>query len=90
MRIRVILILFLVLAMVQGKAAVIDVNVDTLAFGAVEVGYPVNAMFTVTGTDIQDDINLSIEGSNNSYYQVTPETITPQDAANGVMVTVKC
>ena len=53
MRIRVILILFLVLAMVQGKAAVIDVNVDTLAFGAVEVGYPVNATFTVTGTDIQ-------------------------------------
>lgn len=76
--------------MVQGKAAVIDVNVDTLAFGAVEVGYPVTATFTVNGTDIQDDINLSIEGGNNSYYQVTPETITPQDAANGVVVTVMC
>ena len=34
--------------------------------------------------------NLSIEGGNNSYYQVTPETITPQDAANGVVVTVMC
>lgn len=76
--------------MVQGKAAVIDVNVDTLAFGAVEVGYPVNTTFTDTGTDIQDDINLSIEGGNNSYYEVTPETITPQDAVHGVVVKVKC
>lgn len=75
--------------MVQGNAAVIDVNVDTLAFGAVEMGYPVTATFTVTGTDIQDDINLSIDGGHTSYYQVTPETITPQDAANGVVVTVK-
>lgn len=90
MRVRIIFILFFVLAMVQGKAAVIDVSVDTLAFGEVEVGYPVTATFTVTGYDLQDDINLSIDGGYNSYYEVTPETITPQDAAHGVVVKVKC
>ena len=76
--------------MVQGKAAVIDASVDTLAFGEVEVGYPVTATFMVTGYDLQDDINLSIDGGYNSYYEVTPETITPQDAAHGVVVKVKC
>lgn len=90
MRVRILFILLFVLAMVQGKAAVIDASVDTLAFGEVEVGYPVTATFTVTGYDLQDDFNLSIDAGYNSYYEVTPQTISPQDAAHGVVVKVKC
>ena len=90
MKPRTLLLFALLLAMNQVLAAVITTNVETIAFGDVEVGYPVSTTFTVSGEDLSDNIYLSVMGRKSSYYTVTPQTITPQNAAGGVTVTVKC
>ena len=74
----------------QGQAAVITTSVETVDFGAVEIGYPVTASFTVSGYDLSDNINLAVTGRKSNYYEVTPATITPEMAVGGVRVTVKC
>lgn len=68
---------------------VIEANVDALDFGQVNVGYPVSKTVRVTGTDLQDNITLAIDGRYASQYDVNPKTITPEKAASGVSVTVK-
>jgi hypothetical protein len=90
MRYRILLLFALILATARVQAAEIAVNVDHLDFGEVEIGYPVVKIFTVTGYDLSENINLSLEGRHTYFYEVTPETITPEAAANGVMVKVKC
>ena len=92
MRIRLLVMAALLLAIGQGWAApaVINAGVETLDFGDVELGYPVSKSFMVTGSDLSGDINLALEGRHTSYYVVTPTTITPEEAAGGVLVTVKC
>lgn len=90
MKYRLLFLFALVLVMIQGQAAVIISSAETLDFGEVEVGYPVTTSFTVTSTNLNDNINLAVTGRKSSYYQVTPTTITPEKAAAGVKVTVKC
>lgn len=92
MRIRLFCVAALLLAMLQGWAApaVINVNVGELDFGNLEVGYPVTKSFMVSGTNLHGDINLAIESRHDFYYEVTPETITPEEAAGGAVVTLKC
>lgn len=92
MRIRLFFVAALLLAMLQGWAApaVINVNVGELDFGNLEVGYPVTKSFMVSGTNLQGDINLAIESRHDFYYEVIPETITPEEAAGGAVVRLKC
>lgn len=92
MRIRHFFMAALLLTTLQGWAApaVINAGVETLDFGDVELGYPVTKSFMVTGTDLNGNIDLALEGRHTSFYVVTPTTITPEDAASGVVVTVKC
>lgn len=68
---------------------VIESNVDSVQFGQVDVGYPVTRTIRVTGTGLEGNISLAIEGRYANEYSVTPNTITPADAANGVNVRVK-
>ena len=92
MKSKLLFAIALILAATQGWAAsaVITASVENLNFGEVEIGYPVTQNFVVTGQDLSDNINLSLEGRNTYFYQVTPEVITPEAAAAGVTVKVKC
>lgn len=75
---------------VGSEPAVISVSVDALDFGDLELGYPVVQNVTVTGENLTGDINLAVESEHAYFYQVTPATITPEQAANGATVKVKC
>ena len=92
MKSKLLFAIALILATIQGWAAsaVITTNVESMNFGEVEIGYPVTQTFVVTGQNLSDKINLGLEGRHTYFYQVTPETITPETAAAGVNVTVKC
>ena len=90
MKYRLLFLFVLFIAAFQAQAAEIAVSVESVDFGAVEVGYPVSTTFNVTGINLTDDINLTVLGRKSDFYTVTPQTITPQDAASGVTVTVKC
>ena len=67
---------------------VIEASVEALDFGPVEVGYPVKKQLVVTGCDLTDNINLEVKARSVNYYKVTPQTITPEQAANGATVVV--
>ena len=93
MRTKLLFLTALILSTVQGWAvssAVITASVESLDFGDVEVGYTQTRNFVVTGYNLNENINLTLEGRHTYLYQVTPETITPEDAALGAVVTVKC
>ena len=63
----------------------ITVNPTSLEFEGY-VGETYTKTFTVTGANLEGDITISKQGSNN--ITVTPTTITAANAANGVEVTV--
>lgn len=67
---------------------VITASVDNLDFGEVEVGYPVKKTLTVSGQNLVGNIDLTIHARSVKYYTVSPEVITPDQAATGVNVTV--
>ena len=92
MKSKLLFAIALILATAQAWAAsaVITANVESMNFGEVEIGYPVTQNFVVTGQNLNDNINLALEGRNTYFYQVTPEVITPEAAAAGATVTVKC
>jgi hypothetical protein len=92
MKSKLLIAIALILATAQGWAtsAVITPSVESLNFGEVEIGYPVTQNFVVTGQNLSDNINLALKGRNTYFYQVTPESITPEAAAAGVTVKVKC
>ena len=73
-----------------GMPAFIDASVENLDFGTIEVGYSTNKTFTVSGDFLLDDIYLTVEGQGMSIYEVSPATITPEKAAQGVTVRVTC
>ncbi len=72
---------------VKGKGVVPNITTTTssLAFGSVVKGNTVSKTFSVTGTDLTGNLTLSC---NNSYYTVSPTTITAAQAAAGKTVTV--
>lgn len=90
MKSKLLFAIALILATAQAWAAsaVITANVESMNFGEVEIGYPVTQNFVVTGQNLNDNINLALEGRNTYFYQVTPEVITPEAAAAGATVTV--
>ena len=92
MKSKLLFTIALILAATQGwtASAAITASVESLNFGEVEIGYPVTQNFVVTGQNLSDNINLALEGRNTYFYQVTPEVITPEAAAAGVTVKVKC
>ena len=67
---------------------VIIASVDTVAFGDIVVGYKVTQRFTVTGLNLSDDLTLSISDDRYQQYTVSPSSITPEKAAQGITVTV--
>lgn len=90
MKTRLSLFVMMILAGLLAQAVpVIEVGTDTVQFGQVAVGYPVTKTITVTGSDLEGNINLAISGRYADEYKVTPEIITAEDAAAGVRVTVK-
>lgn len=72
------------------EPAVITVSVNALDFGDLEIGYPVTESVVVTGENLTGNINLAIESQHAYFYEITPATITPELAANGAIVSVKC
>lgn len=93
MRTKLLLLAALILSTFPGWAAstaVITASVESVDFGDVEVGYAQARTFVVTGYNLNENINLTLEGRHTYLYQVTPNTITPEDAAQGATVTVKC
>lgn len=72
----------------RGESAVISANVETIDFGYVTIGYKVTQRFTVTGTNLIDNITLSISNDRFNQFSVSPGTITPEKAAQGTTVTV--
>ena len=84
MRNRVLLFIALIIAALQAQAAVITASVEQVDFGPVEIGYPVSMQFTVTGSDLTGDIDLTLDGRHTHFYQVTPAVITPEAAGSSV------
>lgn len=64
----------------------LSVNPTSLSFAGSNTGETYTKTFTVTGTDLQGNVNVAVSGS--SYYTVSPSTITAAQAANGATVTV--
>ena len=62
---------------IKVDSEIVTINTDPYTAGS--------ATFTVTGTNLTNDINLSVSGSG---FAVTPNTIAAANAANGVPVTV--
>ncbi len=69
----------------SGKCAEITSSVSSLSFGTTVKNKAVSKTLTVKGTNLTGSLTLS---TNNSYYTVSPTTITAANAANGVTVTV--
>lgn len=70
------------------EPAVITNNVEAIDFGDVLNGYSVNKIFMVYGTNLTEDMTLSISDDRFDQFSVTPSTITPEGAAMGVRVRV--
>ena len=71
------------------EPSIITASVETVDFGYVKVGYNVTQRFKVTGTNLLDNLTLSISNDRFDQYSVSPSTITPENAEQGVTVTVK-
>lgn len=74
-------------ALAQG-APQIMVDCSSLDFGTGYNGYHEHRSIVVTGIDLTGDISLSITGQDAIDYSVSPKTITAEQAAQGVSVTV--
>ena len=72
----------------NGDPAVITANVETIDFGDVLIGYPVHNYFTVTGTNLTEDMTLSISNDRFGQYSVSSSTLTPENAALGKRISV--
>ena len=70
----------------RGESAVISANVETIDFGYVTIGYKVTQRFTVTGTNLIDNITLSISNDRFNQFSVSPGTITPEKASMGMLI----
>ena len=57
----------------------------SVTIAATNVGQTATGTFTVTGSNLTDDVNVAISGD---YLSVSPATIAAADAANGATVTV--
>ncbi len=66
----------------------IEVDIDSILFGDVEVGYPVSKTLNVKGYNLTSNINLRTQARSVNYFKVTTEVITPEQAAQGVKVKV--
>lgn len=64
-------------------------NVDSLDFGQVTLGNNKTLQFNVIGHNLENNVTLSLTGAKYNQFVVTPTEITPEDAANGVTVSVK-
>ena len=64
---------------------VLTVNPTSLTFTGAQTGQTYTKTFTVTGTDLRGDVNVS---SNSGTFAVSPTTITASQAAAGATVTV--
>ena len=63
----------------------ITADPTSVTIAATNVGQTATGTFTVTGSNLTDDVNVAISGD---YLSVSPATITAADAANGATVTV--
>ena len=72
----------------NGDPAVISANVEAIDFGDVLIGYKVYNYFTVIGTNLTEDMTLSISDDRFGQYSVSPSTLTPEKATQGVLVGV--
>ena len=66
----------------------ITASVETVDFGNVTMGYNVTQRFTVTGLNLTDNLTLCISNDRFNQFSVSPSTITPEKAAQGVTVSV--
>ncbi|MBR5170632.1 MAG: C10 family peptidase [Muribaculaceae bacterium] len=63
----------------------LNVNPNSLSFTGCQTGQTYTQTFTVTGTDLSNNVTIS---SNNSVYTVSPATLTAAQAMAGATVTV--
>ena len=68
------------------EPAVISANVETIDFGDVLIGYKVHHFFTVIGTNLNEDMTLSISDDRFDQFSVTPSRLTPERAAMGMLI----
>lgn len=74
----------------QDVLPTVVVSQEALDYGELVLGYPRSQTFTVHGSNLMNDVTLTVDGDRHGYqYQVAPATITPQEAASGVSLTVK-
>ena len=66
----------------------IIVNTTALTFANAEVGTAYTMIFTVKGSNITNDISLSLSGTNASLFSVSPNTISASSASNTSTITV--
>ena len=68
------------------EPAVISANVEAIDFGDVLIGYKVHHFFTVIGTNLNEDMTLSISDDRFDQFSVTPSTLTPEKASMGMLI----
>ena len=72
----------------NGEPAVITANVEAIDFGDVVIGYNVYKTFMVFGTNLTEDMTLSISDDRFDQFSVSPSTLTPEKAAMGMLIRV--
>ena len=72
----------------NSEPAVITANVEAIDFGDVVIGYNVYKTFMVFGTNLTEDMTLSISDDRFDQFSVSPSTLTPEKAAMGMLIRV--
>lgn len=70
-----------------GKVSALSVDENTLSLNT-EVNTPVVQTISVQGTDLNEAIGLSIDGTDASLFVVSPQTIPLADSSNATQVTI--
>lgn len=73
---------------VAKELPVVNVDANSVSFESTYTGYQTSKTITITGTNLFDDLKLSISRDNTNSFGLSKTTITPEEAAVGVPVTV--
>ena len=73
---------------VVGEQPIVDVNVNSVSIDPTYTGYEGSRTILITAANLFSDLQLSFSNDNSNSFALSQYTITPEDAAAGVPVTV--
>ena len=66
----------------------VNVDASSIAFESTYTGYQSSRTITITCYDLQNNLQLNLSNDNTNSFGLSKSTISPEDAVNGVPVTV--